>query len=902
MNLFVQNPKRPLLLVLLLAVFGSGLAATVGAEPFLPSGEPDPTNPSLRLWLRADSGIKDGQGRGPADGGFDGRVVEWIDRSAHHYDLKATPPERAPLYVPRQTAASNQPVVAFAGRQILSRIKDPLHDQAESTTVIVLQQQARSGGYVYSIGQGGNTRELLNLPSANPLVSCPTAQSWLVCTAAGERGLDLALPVAGDSRADGKRPKRFRKEIVAGQPLPGDGGSEGRLRICWLNCGQRISSEHHDGTGNFLGGVSAQAPPDMKPGSNKCLPEFTLGGMNANEPQFSGQIAEMLVFNRVLSAAEKQGLLVYLRARYGLNAIDSFFPTDAFLLSLGDFVGPWGIGGGGLTGRLAAAGPPVSLEPMKMTVEIPHDGAYFVWVRATENARGQQGNFTTLQTTVQGHELDVTHAVGPGGVHWRLAGKPELKKGPAEIMIRGVGPGNKSCEAVLISPSAISADGVEESVALAQRLRQTGGSTKFIARFTNGLRLEGNPLVGWRWSDAAGNPAQPDPNNLPVLLCVQFDSPRVEPDGNVEMSIEFHNGDCLRGRIVDFQSAASQPVQPATAQLIVRTQPIYVSKPEETFSIGVDWVRRIVLDKSRSRNCQPQSLICRDGRTVVFRSIRWGAESIRLLTEDGVEQLWLRDVAEICLAEADPWQSYFRELSFIDPTGTSTIVQIEALDGTQLTASQNRISQDISGRRTIQPAWCRTPVTLPPQITRVIWQAPAHVVPLSRLWPTAVVQRGALGNSWKWQANRNVAGDVLRSGSHEYLWGYGVHAPNEMAFLLPECAQSFRSSVGIDGSTGTAGKAVARIYLNESKANPLYQSGLLTGGSKPVDTGTINLPPSPGQSRKLVLVTDTNHDAGRQSQDVLDIGAHIDWLEPILLLSPELLQAEVAKAAATPAQ
>ena len=343
-------------------------------------------------------------------------------------------------------------------------------------------------------------------------------------------------------------------------------------------------------------------------------------------------------------------------------------------------------------------------------------------------------------------------------------------------------------------------------------------------------------------------------------------------------------------------------MQPATAQLIVRTQPIYVSKPEETFSIGVDWVRRIVLDKSRSRNCQPQSLICRDGRTVVFRSIRWGAESIRLLTEDGVEQLWLRDVAEICLAEADPWQSYFRELSFIDPTGTGTIVQIEALDGTQLTASQNRISQDISGRRTIQPAWCRTPVTLPPQITRVIWQAPAHVVPLSRLWPTAVVQRGALGNSWKWQANRNVAGDVLRSGSHEYLWGYGVHAPNEMAFLLPECAQSFRSSVGIDGSTGTAGKAVARIYLNESKANPLYQSGLLTGGSKPVDTGTINLPPSPGQSRKLVLVTDTNHDAGRQSQDVLDIGAHIDWLEPILLLSPELLQAEVAKAAATPAQ
>ena len=103
--------------------------------------------------------------------------MEWGDRSAHKYNLTAMQPERAPLFVARQAAAGNQPVVSFAGRQILTRAKDLMHDRAESTTIVVLQQQAGSGNTVYSVGQGGNFREFLNLPPANALVSCPTAQA-----------------------------------------------------------------------------------------------------------------------------------------------------------------------------------------------------------------------------------------------------------------------------------------------------------------------------------------------------------------------------------------------------------------------------------------------------------------------------------------------------------------------------------------------------------------------------------------------------------------------------------------------------------------------------------------------------------------------------------------------------
>ncbi len=877
-------------------------AHSLRAETLLPTGEPDPTSPDLRLWLRADSGIKDGKGIGVDDPAFSGSVMEWGDRSAHKYNLTAMQPERAPLFVARQAAAGNQPVVSFAGRQILTRAKDLMHDRAESTTIVVLQQQAGSGNTVYSVGQGGNFREFLNLPPANALVSCPTVQSWLMCSAMGEREIGVALPVAGDPLFNRKTPRVARafknKDLIPGQTLPGDGGGEGRLRICWLNCSDRISAEHHDGSGEFLGGLLTQAPIEMKPSSLKCLPEFTLGGLSPAEPNFSGQIAEVLIFNKSLSLPEKRSLLGYLRGRYGLNAIDPFFPTDALLLSLGDFTGPWPISAGGITGRLAAAAAPIALESMKMTVEIPHDGDYFVWVRAMENPRGQQGNFTAVQTSVQGTELDVTHTVGPGGVCWRLAGKPSLKKGAAEILIRGVGPGNKNCEAVFISPYAETSDSVEAQFSLAQRLRQMGGTTNFVARFLNGFRLEGNPLQGWRWSDASGKVANPDPAKLSELLCVQFDSPQEAADSGAEMAIEFHNGDSLRGRIIDYQTAASQPVQPSAAQLIVRTQPMYISKPEETFSLDLSWVRRIVLDKSRARNCPPQSLACRDGRLVSFQSIRWGADSVSILTEEGVERLSLRDVAEICLAGVDPWETYYRELAALNPAGLSTVVQVETLDGMRLTSSSNRFSLEIStGRRSIQPVWCRTAITLPPQTMRSVWQAAATVVPLSRLSPQTVVQRSSLGNSWKWKLNRNVTGDILRSGGSEFLWGFGVHAPNELTFLLPECAQSFRSSIGIDSTTGSRGAAAARVYMDDLTGKPLYQSKLFVGGSYPLDTGLIALPAANGQPRRLVLVADTTNDTVRKPEDILDIGAHFDWLEPIVFLDPALLQAEVVKQA-----
>src|SRR5437868_1319217 len=101
-------------LLVLVAILPRPLLA---AEIVQPSGEPDPNFPELRLWLRADAGVQDADGRGPADPQFSGSVAVWADQSARHFDLAA--PQRGPYFVTRQPGAGNRPAIAFGGGRML---------------------------------------------------------------------------------------------------------------------------------------------------------------------------------------------------------------------------------------------------------------------------------------------------------------------------------------------------------------------------------------------------------------------------------------------------------------------------------------------------------------------------------------------------------------------------------------------------------------------------------------------------------------------------------------------------------------------------------------------------------------------------------------------------------------
>ncbi len=144
-----------------------------------------------------------------------------------------------------------------------------------------------------------------------------------------------------------------------------------------------------------------------------------------------------------------------------------------------------------------------------------------------------------------------------------------------------------------------------------------------------------------------------------------------------------------------------------------------------------------------------------------------------------------------------------------------------------------------------------------------------------------------------------MAGGELKSGGLQYFWGFGVHAPSELVFPLPDSAQAFRSGFGLDSSVGDFGSVVAKISIGDSAAAPLFQSKPLAGSRSAISTGDLVLGhhvpmvgDKPG-ARNLLLTVEDGGNA--QGPVALAIGDHADWLEPTLVLDPVQLRADVQK-------
>jgi hypothetical protein len=362
--------------------------------------------------------------------------------------------------------------------------------------------------------------------------------------------------------------------------------------------------------------------------------------------------------------------------------------------------------------------------------------------------------------------------------------------------------------------------------------------------------------------------------------------------------LEFHNGDCLRGTICGYLAASSGTGQSVGAQILVKPSQDFDKSAEKPIAVEIDWLRRIVFDAAvLPRHCPPRSLVVRDGRVIAFRVLRFSGESVSLLTDRGLVRLAYRDLAEIVMPPIDAWDAYYRQLAQIDPNCDAGIVRLEMGQGMVLTVSASGVPAGVAAGATylVQPAWSRTPVSVGGSAVSMQWRAPATVVPLSLFAPQQVVQRGALGSSWKWQADRSVAGGELRSGGVRCLWGFGVHAPNTMVFRLPDSARAFQSGLGIDAAVVDSGYVVAKVYLNEASGTPVFQSKPLMGSQPAVGTGEIALASGNSAARQLVLVVEDGGDARGPNADPLDIGDHVDWLEPTLLLDPVKLRAAVKK-------
>ena len=386
--------------------------------------------------------------------------------------------------------------------------------------------------------------------------------------------------------------------------------------------------------------------------------------------------------------------------------------------------------------------------------------------------------------------------------------------------------------------------------------------------------------------------------------------------------VELAGGDRLTGRIIEFLPARNnfltdelrRPECLVVEPLVAPDQP--TPDVPVRLHVPVERVRRVVWEERTPRMFRPNTLYYRDGRQTTFRSLRWSPGSVRLLVEQGVEEVAWDEVAEVQLAERDPWEEYADQLALLTPDLSSKLVRFETTGGLRMTVSLDRIraTGDVSKPETqllvVQPAWSLEGLTIPLQfITAATFFTPREV-PLSNFEPAVYVHKAALAGGWKqWRCDANVQGDPLAAGDREYGWGFGVHAHAELGFDLTLWARAFRTGLALDRAADDGGCAKGKIYFGPVLPTgalpnrPLYESPAIVGsvknGERPLDSGRLELRPQPGRVNRLTLVADALPYERPAGSDPLDVRDVFDWLEPIVELDEALLKTAVTKHAAS---
>ena len=425
---------------------------------------------------------------------------------------------------------------------------------------------------------------------------------------------------------------------------------------------------------------------------------------------------------------------------------------------------------------------------------------------------------------------------------------------------------------------------------------------RYVGQWVDGTRTTADAVEPWDETGSSpklGGKALFD-EHCPIrwlwdTTCTPADPP--------EAFLEFAGGDCLPGRVVAARSGTKSPDHPLPPHLLVAPYArldLPDGPPRSHVRVTTDWLRRIVWQRI-AEDYRPRTLFLRDGRQLEFRSVRLTPTGVRLLRQEGIREIPLADVAELHFPPVDPWEAYFGQLAALEEDVTFFVCQIETAGGLRATGSSERFQARKRGPdgspahwyHLVQPAWSLDAFWVRHQAVRLRRYFRPHEVPLSRIEPAANRQQSDLGGVWHARADRSVQGTPLESGGRAYPWGLGVHALSELEFPLPPSARRFRTQLGLDRLAGDGGCVRASIFAGSTTAKPLFQSGLIIGSADVLDSGPL---PLDGQAqRQLVLRVDPAHDERPPGADPFDVRDTFDWLEPLLELDPQAVQAEVLR-------
>ncbi len=456
-----------------------------------------------------------------------------------------------------------------------------------------------------------------------------------------------------------------------------------------------------------------------------------------------------------------------------------------------------------------------------------------------------------------------------------------------------------------------------QAVAVAAASASAADPLLFSAGYADGSRVAGGRLTEWHAaSDAAKLDGKPlfDPAN-PVRWLRTDPSAGALPapsERSVSLeasAIEFYGGDRLPCTVQEYRSGMENWRERQPPHLIVKPLvgvDLPGKPPRATLRVAVDAIRRIVWKHRDSRSVEPSTLHLVDGRTVTFRSLRWSTRGVLVLHDQGTERIAFDDIAALAMPARDGWEAYFDTVAMLAPNATSRLMRLVTTGGLVATTSFERFratgnpADPRSWLHLVQPAWCLDPLWLAnPEIGMRRFFLP-HEVPLSTIAPTSVKRAATFGGGWSWQTDRSVQGTPLEARRTPleakptlFGWGFGVQARCDLVFPLPTIATAFRSSVALDTLARTGGCVRASVHANAADEQPLWQSGFLVGSTEVADTGSLALVGPAGGHKSLVLVADMAHDGRPPAADPYDVRDLVDWLEPVVSLDPDRLEAVV---------
>jgi hypothetical protein len=433
--------------------------------------------------------------------------------------------------------------------------------------------------------------------------------------------------------------------------------------------------------------------------------------------------------------------------------------------------------------------------------------------------------------------------------------------------------------------------------------------------FADGTRATGVPIAGWNapasQPQLGGKPMFEAAN--PVRWVVRQGPPASPAAVARQPFVELACGDRLPGIVEGHTSGVEDWRRTTPPHLLVRplaAVDLPGKPPRAHVRVASEFVRRIVLVPRIGPPLPPATILTRDGREVGFRSLRFSGAGVIILGDGGTQRLPFDEIAEIRLADRDPWEMYVRLVAWLVPQAAGSpgdaaaarLMRAETDDGLIATTSVDPLQAAGDGNNPrswhirAQPAWSLDPLWLPHANVRRRIMFAASEVPLSLIEPATVDRKATFGGSWTWESDRNVQGGPLSAKGLPFGWGFGTHASSAMTFPLSAFATAFRAGAALDDAAGAGGCVKASVHLGDAASKPLWQSDFLVGTGVPVDTGSLALPPAAAGStapHALVLVADAAHEGRPTDADIHDIRDIFDWLDPVVSLTPEGLAAAV---------